>query len=162
MGDWITSKTHRYISVRQFPSDYIIKKFHKNDPKALKQFHDHAKLYNDFYQKFVEKVTGNDYQYYIDEYMFGTKEATKEEVHETSGISVCDAGNYVQYCIPLREGVIFDWLIDQLEGSKLKHKVLKKTRGTYMDHGVSTFHRDSNRTPNNIRQLLKGKKNVVK
>ncbi|CAG7579706.1 MAG: hypothetical protein SLAVMIC_00034 [uncultured marine phage] len=151
--DYITSKTHRYISVRQFPSDYIIKKFHNHEPKAIKQFHDCAKMYNDFYRSFVEFVTNNEYNYYIREYMFGSREAIQEEIHELTGIKVAEAGNNIIYCIPRTDenDPIYNWIIDNVP---CKYKILKRTRGTFMDHGVSTYWRDNNRTPNDLKEKL--------
>lgn len=36
--EYITSQTHRFISVRIHPSDYMIKKFHTHDIKAVRHF----------------------------------------------------------------------------------------------------------------------------
>jgi len=48
------------------------------------------------------------------------------------------------FCIPRKpeNDRIYDYVIENIP---CKFKVLKRTRGTYMDHGVSTFHRDMGR-----------------
>lgn len=158
---YITSKTHRYISVRQFPSDSVLKGFHEHKPKAIKAFHEFARSYHDFYQAFIEFATGNKYKDYQTEYMFGHRDATKEELHELTGIKIACSGNNEVYCIPRtpENEKIFDYIIENVPS---KYKILKKTRGTYMDHGPSTFYRDGSRTPDHVKELLRKERNKLK
>ena len=150
---YITSLTHRYISVRTTPSDYMLKKFHKHEIKAVRHFHSYYAVYLEFYKNLVEFITGNSYDdHYTKEYMMGTMDATKEEIHELTGIKIACSGNDTIFCIPRKpeNDRIYMYIIDRVPH---KYKVLKKTRGTYMDHGVQTFQRDMNRTPNELKEL---------
>ena len=141
---FITSKTHRYISVRVHPSDYILKKFHRNEIKAIRQFHTYYGIYHTFYKELVEFITGNTYDdYYTRKYMFDTMDVTKEIIHELTGVKICRADNVEIFCIPkTTEGdKIFDYMVENIP---CKFKILKKTRGTYMDGGAETLYRDMN------------------
>ena len=140
----VTAKTHRFISVRVYPSEYMLKKFHEGENKSRKIFRDISKNYYEFYMKFIEFATGKSYKDYQDEYFLGTKDSTMEELHELTGIKIAKAGAYEIYCIPRRpeNDRLFDYIVENVP---CKFKILKKTRGTYSDHGVQTWVRDSNR-----------------
>ena len=72
------------------------------------------------------------------------RESSREELHELTGIKICEAGNYLIYCIPKtpENDRLFDYIIENVP---VKYKILKRTRGTFMDFGPSTFYRDQNR-----------------
>lgn len=146
---YITSKTHRYISIRRYPSDYILK--NSSDRKRTLAIHKMARKYHKFHKKFIEFATGKDYSYYEDKYFLGHIECSKEELHELTGIKIAESGNCDQYCIPRdpKSDKLYNYLLENLEGSSFKFKVLKKTTGTYMDHGPSNLHRglSSNTNP---------------
>lgn len=153
----VTAKTHRFISVRVYPSEYMLKKFHQGDNKARKIFWDISKRYYEFYMNLIEFATGKPYSEYQEEYFLGTKDSTREELHELTGVKIADAEAYQIYCIPRKpeNDRIFDYIVENVP---CKFKILKKTRGTYMDHGVQTWVRDSNRLSDEMRNKLKGNK----
>jgi len=156
MGYFISSKTHRYIKIRVYPSDYLRNKYDINNPILNKKFRESFELYREFYEGLVEMITNKPYEYYRKHYMFGTMDATDEEIHEITGISIAEAEAFKIYCIPKTEEneVIFDYIIKNV---KNKYKVLKRLgSGAYMEYGVSTFHRDMNKTsPEMLRRLQK-------
>lgn len=147
---YITSKTHLYINVRKFPSNYILKKYHERDPKAVKKFHEHIRIHQAFFKKLVKFITGDTYDSYAKKYMLGPSDCIKEEIHEKTGIVIASAGKYDTYCIPKTEEntKIYDFI---LENCTVPCKTLKKTNGTFMDHGVSTFFRDTYKAPKKIK-----------
>lgn len=151
----ITSKTHRFISVRIYPSEYILKKFHEGDRKAHLAFSDISNRYYEFYMNFIEFATGKTYKEYQEEYFLGTKDSTKEELHELTGIKIANAEAHEVYCIPRNSenDKLFDYIVENVP---CKFKILQKTRGTYMDHGVQTWVRDMNRLSDEMRNKLKG------
>jgi hypothetical protein len=152
---YITSKTHRFISVRIYPSEHMLKKFHEGDNKAHKIFRDISQKYYEFYMKFIEFATGKPYSEYQEEYFLGTKDSTMEELHELTGIKIAKAEGYDVYCIPRRpeNDRLFDYIVENVP---CKFKILQKTRGTYMDHGAQTWVRDSNRLSDEMRSKLRG------
>ena len=77
---YITSKTHRYISIRQFPSDYFLKKFHDGEHSGRLELQRVSRLYYDFYKQFIEFATGKPYSEYVTEYMFGAKGIFKRRI----------------------------------------------------------------------------------
>ncbi len=151
----VTAKTHRFISIRVYPSEYILKKFHQRDHKAHLAFNEISKNYYEFYMKFIEFATGKSYKDYQKEYFLGTKDSTQEELHELTGIKIANAEAYQIYCIPRRpeNDKLFDYIVENVP---CKFKILKKTRGTYMDHGVQTWVRDSNRVSDEMRNEIMG------
>lgn len=155
---YITSKTHRFISVRIYPSEHIVKKFESGDDKAHKIFSDISKKYYEFYKNFIEFATGKPYIEYQEEYFLGTKDSTIEELHELTGIKIAKAEACEIYCIPRNpeNDKLFDYIVENVP---CKFKVLQKTRGTYMDHGVQTWVRDMNRLSDEMRNKLKGTDN---
>jgi len=150
--NYITSKTHRYIAIRRYPSNYILKKFHKHEIKALKQFNAYYERYLEFYQELFEFITGEKSDDFRKKYMFGFRDCSKEEIHEHTGIMIACADNDDVFCIPKNpeNDRIYNYILENVP-PKCKYKVLKKTRGTYMDHGISTLHRDM------CKPLTKGK-----
>jgi len=150
----ITSKTHRFISVRNYPSDYMLKKFHEGDRKAQLLMSEIAEKYYDFYKNFIEFATGNPYKYYMAEYFLGAKESSTEELHELTGILIASAGNYEIYCIPKSKenDRLFDFIVENVP---CKFKIIKKTRGTYTDYGPQKWVRNMNRTKDDeIREIM--------
>lgn len=141
MKGFISSKTHRFIKVRKFPSKYILDKFHNNDKKAIITFHKYGEKYRDFYQSFIGFAMGKPYQYYQDNYIFETSIITKEILHEKTGILIAEAGNHHVYCIPktIENEKLFDYIIKNVP---VKYKVLKKTWGSYYDYGPTKYYRE--------------------
>jgi hypothetical protein len=155
MSNWITSKDYLYISVRYYASKYHLRDSNWQDrPKAAKAHWNAAKLYGKFYESFVDKFSGNSNEYFRFEYMFGFREATQEVIHELTGVNICCAGGTYIYCIPKTEigYKIYDWI---LENCPCKHKILKKTVGTYYNYDVTTWAREMYRTRDDVRDLLK-------
>ena len=142
--DYITSKTHRYIAVRVYPSDYILEKFYKREPKALRQFNAYRQTYYKFYKELFEFITDEPYDEFGEKYPLCVIDSSKEEIYEHTGIFIANSGPNEVFCIPRKpeNDRIYDYVIENIP---CKFKVLKRTRGTYMDHGVSTFHRDMGR-----------------
>jgi hypothetical protein len=154
--EYITSKTHIFIKVRKYPSDYIIEKFHKREPKALKKFNEIVRIYLDFYSKFVEYATGKSYQKHFQLEYFNSIECSKEEIHELTGIKIAESESHDIFCIPKNSETkrFCNWITDNAP-EELKIKELKKTRGTYMDHGPSTYFRDNFKMPEETKKILK-------
>lgn len=137
----ITSKTHRFISVRTVPSDYYLNKFHNGCPKANKLMHDVYKEYFNFYKEFIKFAIDKGYDEYFEmEYMLGAMECSKEELHELTGIKICSSNNHYIFCIPKTSDNdrIYNYMIENLP---CKFKVLQKTYGTYTDFGIQTWAR---------------------
>lgn len=157
----ITSKTHRYINVRKFPSNYTLKKFHERDTKAIKKFNEHTRIHQAFFEELVKFITGTSYNNYVKKYAFRPSDCIKEEIHEMTGILIAAAGNYDTYCIPKTEenDKIYDFI---LENCTVPCKILKKTVGTYMDRGVSTHYRDNFKTPEDMEYIYHPRKHKLK
>lgn len=142
--NYITSKTHRYISVRIHPSDYILEKFLKREQKALIQFNEYYNSYTDFYKLLYEFITDESYDDFTQRYFFDTMECSHEEIYEQTGILITSANHTLIYCIPKKPELdkIYEYM---LENIPCKFKILKRTRGTYFDLGVSTHHRKNSK-----------------
>jgi hypothetical protein len=99
----------------------------------------------------VEFITGETYEQYEQKYVFGTMDATKETLHELTGVNICCTGNTEIFCIPkTKKGdEIYAFM---LKNNPCKFKVLKKTRGTYTDYGVQTHQRERNLTNYNTKR----------
>lgn len=153
---FVTSKTHRFIAVRQFPSDYVLNKFHQHESKYIEAVTEYSKRYHNFYKEVVEKVTGKSYTFFQREYMIDPKMCSKEEIREVSGIKICESGNKLDYCIPIENSdEIFNWILEAANKYGLKTKVLKRTRGSYYDHGATDFFRKSCKTPEKHMEHMK-------
>jgi hypothetical protein len=137
----ITSKTHRYISVRTVPSDYILDKFHNGDLKANKKMHTTYLEYFNFYKEYFEKVTGLSFNEYICMNYFHSMDVSKEYLREITGIKIATAENHEIFCFP--KTPIGDKCYNLMESTiPCKIKLLQKTVGTYHDHGVETWRRE--------------------
>ena len=140
----ITSKTHRYLSVRLQPSDYTLKKFRKNDSNARQKMWDYGKLQVDFRNDLYEYVTGKKVKDTYSEYMFFREECTEEEIHELTGIRLCRAEHYLVLCIPKNQDTEKHMeSIPKL--TELKTKELKKTNGSYSEIKKGTYWRDKSK-----------------
>jgi predicted Fe-S protein YdhL (DUF1289 family) len=143
---YITSKTHLYIKVRYYASDYMLRSDNwQSNPRARTAQMLAAGAYTDFYRSFIEKFSGHPYPYYQYEYMCGSSDASLEEIHEITGVKICCTDGHYIYCIPKTTlgYEIYNWV---LTNCKCKHTILKKTRGSFMDGGVTTWMRASFKT----------------
>lgn len=151
---YITSKTHRYISIRTQASRYMMKKFSMNDIVGIKA---HQKAYETYFLMYcdmIKEFTHKSYDdFYSYEYMSGAMESSREEFHEMTGVFIACASPYYIYCIPRTEigDKIYDWI---LSNCKNKFKVLKKTYGTYFDRGVQTWAREMYKISDSRREML--------
>lgn len=144
MGKLITSKTHRYLSVRLQPSDYTIKKFHENDSNARKKMWDFGELQVKFRHDLYELITGKPNKGTYREYMFFRDECVEEEMFEISGIRLCRAEHYLVICVPKNDKT--DYYMESIPKlTELKTKELKKTNGSYSNLSVSTYWRDKSK-----------------
>lgn len=151
---WITSKTHLYIKVRYYASEYHLRGDWQDRPKSRKARWDASRLYSKFYESFVDKFSGTNTKYLRTYFMHGFQEVSKEIIHEVTGVNICCAGGVYIYCIPKTKlgYKIYKWI---LENCVCKHELIKKTVGTYMDPGVQTWTRDSYKTrPDILEKLL--------
>lgn len=140
----ITSKTHRYLSVRLQPSDYTIKKFHEKNKKALQKMWDYGKLSAQLNYDLYELITGKPNKGTYREYVFFRDECVKEEIYDVSGIQLCRAEHYLIICIPKNE--MTDYYMENIPKiTELETKELKKTRGSYGDYGKTTYWRDESK-----------------
>lgn len=133
----ITSKTHRFISIRVVPKKYTFE-------GGLKMYQE----YYDFYKKFIEFALNKKYEDFQRDYFLASSDCSKEELNEITGILIATSGDgtYRQYCIPINENCdkFFNYIIENVP---CEYKVLKKTRGTYRDYGPTTWVREMNKTP---------------
>ena len=92
-------------------------------------------------------------QYYEIKYSLSAKECSQEELHELTDIKIAEVENSQIYCIPKKEELdeIFNYIIENAPN----YKVLKKTRGTFIDHGHTRFNRDRFKTPKKLRKIIK-------
>lgn len=136
----------------------MVNKFHKGDIKARKLVLNVYEKYYEFYKKFIEFATGMSFEYYSSKYFVGVLDATKEELHELTGIFIAFDGNQEVYCIPrdVNNDKFFDYIINNVP---CKFKILKRTAGgTYMDHGPTTWRRDMSNISDEKLKNLKNKK----
>jgi hypothetical protein len=138
----VTSKTHRYISVRTVPSDYILDKFHKGDLEANKKLQTTYKEYFDFYREYFEKATGLSFNEYICMNYFDSMEVSKEYLREITGVKVAIANNHEIFCFPKtpKGNELYELMLSTIP---CKIKLLQKTVGTYYDRGVETWRREA-------------------
>jgi len=124
---FITSKTHRYISIRTMPSNYMLKKDTRDTKRALAISKSYSK-YFEFYKKFIEFSTKKSYEYYEIKYSLSAKECSQEELHELTDIKIGEVENSQIYCIPKKEELdeIFNYIIENAPN----YKVLKNPQET--------------------------------
>ena len=141
MISYISSKNYYFISVRSYASKHHLKGEWQDREKSRIAMCNSAKLYLEFYDSFVKTFSGDTVENIRNLYMFNYREVSEEIIHELTGVNICCAeGTYI-YCIPKTDigYKIYDWI---LKNCLCKHKILKKTRGTYMDRGVQRTERE--------------------
>ena len=88
------------IKIRCYASKYYMKKFISSNSIAQKKQWEAAENYNNFYWKFIKRVTGNKMEHYFWKYMLNSKDCAQEEIHETHGIIIVNGEGYYTYFIP--------------------------------------------------------------
>lgn len=148
----INSRNYYLISIRVYPSDYFLKLFQKNDLKGHNAFKKIIKEYTNFFKLLYENIVKKDHDKQYEIY-FNAREVMTEELREICGLNIMEAENNRIFCIPKNRKDVFDFIINNCI---LKYKILKKTRGTYFDRGISTYYRDNNKI-NGIKYMKKFK-----
>ena len=147
MGEFITSRTHEYVTVKTWPNRYYMKLFHQHTDavkykKGADKFYEcvdkRIKFDNLFYEYITKKPSENIYT----DYLAFRNEAVIEEIREVSGIVIYDDSGSVTYCVPKndKKDEIIQFIKDNCD-LKYNHYMKASGRSLY-DHGVSTFWRD--------------------
>ena len=156
MTKFITSKTHYYIAVRWHLSPYKMNLWPKRKDIHM-EWNAYLSECNQFTDELSLRFLGiSTLDFYKKNLAWGI-ECFYEELHERTGVLMANAEANHIFCIPKTEiGLeVYNWI---LANCKVKYKILKKTRGTYMDSGVQTLHRDmAKKSADSIRQRLEEK-----
>lgn len=122
--DSIECKDYFIIKVKCYADRRILDQFGLSHP----QHWERAQLSLDFFWALVEKVTGENQNYFFEKYMFNTMDCAKEEIQDTHNILQYDIESHYLYFIPKEHKKIIDWIIENI---KSPHKILKKTHTGY-------------------------------
>jgi len=118
-----------------------MKKFISSNSIAQKKQWEAAENYNNFYWKFIKRVTGNKMEHYFWKYMLNSKDCAQEEIHETHGIIIVNGEGYYTYFIPKKNNNIklINWVEDNLIN---KYRILRKTNIGFMGTEPTTWQRE--------------------
>ena len=131
----IKCKDYFIFKLRYYADKRVLDRFGPSHP----QHWERAKLSNEFFWDFFEKVSGKNMRDYHREYMLDTVKCAKEELEETHGIyrfQLSDA--YYTYLIPKIYPEIFEWVLLNI---KSPHKILQRASVGFVNKQTSNYER---------------------
>ena len=111
----INCKDYFIIKLRNYADASLLKKWEKerdvNEFAPLpKQHYERARLHNEFFWKFIERITGKTDNEWFSKYMFEPSECAQEEVHETHDIMISKGEGWITYLIPIKYPELIEWV----------------------------------------------------
>lgn len=145
------SKNYFKVKIRYYADKKLLDRSRGGNLPA--QHRERAALYNDFFWKFVEKVTGKTNLEFHDIYMFGATECAHEEMEQTHGIVIkLFEDGYYTYYIPNNHLEIIEWVKLNV---KSPYKVLKRAHTLSYHSSTVNYHRsDSKERTERFKQMI--------
>jgi hypothetical protein len=136
----IRCKDYFIIKIRYYADEKLLSKCRDNMPLP-QEHHDRAKEWNEFFWKFVERVTKTTQKEWRHKYLFDTRECAIEEIFELHGIFLQDNEGWENILVPISNTEIIEWI---RENNKLPFKVPQKINlGSYRYRGnIETWQRE--------------------
>lgn len=115
------------IKIRYYADENLLKKCHSNEPLPT-QHMDRAKTFTEFRWQFIEKMTGQNSQYWYTEYPFETIECAFEYIEEKFDIRIHKGEGWETFWIPKTQPEIFEWI---KENCKNPYRELQKSNTSF-------------------------------
>lgn len=108
------------IKVRYYADNKLLNKHHKLQKQQNKslplpeQHHQRSKLYNEFFWKFIEKLTNKNMKQWHNKYMLETRECLHDEIEENFGIITSKEEGRDTFLIPKNNSEIINWFKENI------------------------------------------------
>lgn len=135
------SSQYFIIKLRYYASPHYLKLWHeKNSAIGLKKHHEAAVTHNDFFWKFVERVTGKTHRDFVIEYGMFASECATEELEADHKLVLLKGEGWFNYLIPKENTELIDWF---LEHSKhIYRKIVNRIKIVFAFHQPTTWKRE--------------------